>query len=236
MKTTVTILSLSLLLCSMAMAQSTRPIDNPYGLTVFGYAKEFTPDHFAVTEDGTVYVVSAEGDSFRLYPRPRLGEVNGTIETMELTKAQKEGANRKSVILEQASDRLVNSGFNDFITFLESSKGVVEVRIVASNCVQIIFEDGDFEEVTIGPSEVRSGDIQPRISPQEYWMKKFQDALNAGSTVWFGTSTFVQGKYSPEQLQIYRNGIAALRQGKALSPEECLTPASHEGVIVDALR
>jgi hypothetical protein len=236
MKTTAMILCLCLLLSGTVLAQTTRPIDNPHDLTVFGYTAEFTPSYFTIDNEGNLDVVSTQGDLYRLYPRPRLGEVNGKLETAELTQAQKEKRDRKGLVLEQAFDKLINKSFNDFLTFLEASEEVVEPKIVSSDCVKIIFEDGDFEEVTIHASEVNSQNIEPWLSSQEFWMKKFQDALNAGSTVWFGTSTFQQRKYSPEVLQLYRDGIAAHRQGLELTPEQSLTPASHEGVKYDALR
>lgn len=235
MKTVITIMTLVLLMSSTAMAQSTRPIENPHGLTVFGYATEFTPDHFEGIGSDQLYIVDVNGNAYEYLPRPQLGEVNGEIPMAELTQAQVDRSRREHYELEDAVIKY-STDLETFKQVMENKDGVVEVRLIAADCIQVIYENGEYEEVSFWSCNNNSLKIAPRQTPQEIWMQKLQDDLNAGLTVWFGTSHYRTDKATPEELQDFRNAVTELRARRELSDKQLNTPAAHEGVKLDALR
>ena len=234
MKAIISLLSLSLILSNLVNAQTTRVIDNPHDLPVFAYANEVKPAYFDGIGTDQLYLVDTEGKRWKLYPRPNLYADKYPV--VELTEEQIKESRHKHSLLCGAIDLIKNEGIDAYIRFLKADSSVVSVKRTEVNSVQIVFDDGDVEEMVVNHSSPSEASTKPRQSPQDRRMDNFQRALKLGRIIWFGTSTSLHRKGTPEKLQLMCEALAALRSGVELTEAQKTTPVSQKGVRHDALR
>ncbi len=233
MKTIITILIMSLVICNLASAQTTRPIENPHDLPIVPYATEVMPAYFDGIGTDTLTVVDTEGNHWVLYPRPHVGDASSA----ELTEAYKEVRRHRHTLLSGANELIRNEGVKAYLELLDNDPSVVSYSFLYADCLEIVFEDGEVYEKPIPPSDLGEVNTQPRIDPQEYWMALIQDKLNEGRVPWFGTGHYTDREGTPEQLQLMREALDALKSGKSPTEEQLsAAPINHEGVRTDALR
>jgi hypothetical protein len=233
MKTIISILTLSLVLCNLAMAQTTRPIENPHDLPIIPYATEVKPSHFAGIGTDTLTVVDTEGKHWVLLPRPHVGDASSA----ELSEERKEVLRHRHTLLSGANDFIRNEGLEAYLELLDDDPSVVSYTFLYADCLEIVFEDGEIYEKPIPTSDLGEVNTQPRLNPQEIWMNIIQCDLNEGRVPWFGTGHYTNREGTPEQLQLMREALVALKSGKTPTQEQLSSaPIRHEGVRTDALR
>lgn len=233
MKTFISLLCLSMVLGTIAHAETRRTINNPHDLPVFAYANEVKPAYFDGIGTDQLYLVDTEGKRWKLYPRPSLYADKYPV--VKLTEEQIK-TNRYRHSLEcSAFDLIRKEGIDAGMRFLLADTSVVSVERVGAMDIQVVYSDGEKEELWIRPSSQREASTRLRSNPQERRMDNFQRALKLGRIVWFGTSTSQHSMGTPEQLQLIREALAALRSGVELTEAQKTTPVSRKGIRHDAL-
>ena len=234
MKTITIILSLVLLLAGTAQAQTTRPIANPHGKTVFAYANEITPSYFDGIGTVQLYIIDTDGNRWKYFPRPKLPEHEAKMATA--TQAQIDEARREHEFDVRANKEYAAKGMAGFKEYLEACEEVAEVKVVCNYEAVVIYKDG--EEVSVsfcGDGGVKEGETIP--SPQEFWMQRFQKMLNLGANIYFGTSSHgsMSSRADPDRIEAFREAIRRLKRGEELTPEQLNTPAGYDhGIQYDA--
>jgi len=213
------------------LAQTTRPIDNPYNLPVFAYANEVMPAYFDGIGTDTLYVVDTKGRRWPLSPRPHYD-----YKTAKLSEERIAVLRHQHEILNKAREIVPAKGLDAYLEFLDSEPSVVSYERISPYELKITFDDGESEYMTI-PFVISKKHTLTRIESHEREMSTLQTALDKGRVPWFGSGYYTEIRGTPEKLRMVREALHNVRSGKPLTPKQLSeTPLFNKSTRLDALR